>query len=290
MLGGELISGRAVAAEVDSRTARQVEALAAADVHPSLAVLYVGDDAGAASYRKTIVQRAGKLGIQIHQIALDRGTQPAGMRAVLSSLTEEARINGILVQTPLSSDLRHAVTRCLPPRKDVEGITPGQLGRLLLGEPEILPCTAAAITALIESRVPDVAGRRIVIVNNSPTVGRPLLHVLLQRGATVTVCASHTLDLASETRRAEILVTAIGSPNYFGAAYIAPGALVIDVGINQAADGRSIVGDVDRDAVLPIASGLTAVPSGVGPVTTAMLFANVVELARIQHGLPRRAR
>ena len=287
MLSGELISGRGVASAIDGRTARQVETLAAADLHASLAVVHVGDDAGAGSYRKTIAQRAGRLGIQVHQIALDHDTRPAGMRAVLDSLAEEARINGILVQTPLSPELRHVVTCCLPPRKDVEGITPGQLGRLLLGEPEILPCTAAAVTALIQSRIPNVAGCRVVIVNNSPTVGRPLLHVLLQRGATVTVCASHTLDLARETRRAEVLVTAIGSPNYFGADYVAPGTLVIDVGINLAEDGRSIVGDVDRDAVLPIASGLTAVPSGVGPVTTAMLFANVVELARIQHGLPR---
>ena len=276
-----------MAATIDRRTARQVAALLAADVHPSLAVLYVGDDAAATSYRKTITQRAGKLGVHVHQMGLDHGTQPTGIATVLDSLAEEVRINGILVQTPLSPDQRHAVTRSLPPRKDVEGVTPGQLGRLLLGEPEILPCTAAAVTALIESRISELAGRRVVIVNNSPTVGRPLLHVLLQRGATVTVCASHTRDLASETRRAEILVTAIGSPNYFGADYIAPGALVIDVGINLAADGHSIVGDVDRHAALPIASGLTAVPSGVGPVTTAMLFANTVELARIQHGLSR---
>ena len=162
---------------------------------------------------------------------------------------DDAAIHGVLVQTPWPPEWRRLISDHLAPLKDVEGITPGNLGRLLLYDPIVPPCTAAAVVALIESRVPDLTGVRVVVVNNSPTVGRPLTQLLLQRHATVTVCATATLDLAEETRRAEVLVAAIGSPRYFGPEHVALGTLVIDVGINELPDG-SICGDVDLDAVL----------------------------------------
>lgn len=277
----KLINARPIVARIDAATRGSIGVLLDSGVQPALAVVYHGEHADAASYRRMIVQRAGRLGIAVREIPLGADSPPTLFRQTLDHLGHDPTIHGVLVQTPWPPEWRRLISDHLSPLKDVEGITPGNLGRLLLSDPIVLPCTAAAVVALIESRIPDLAGRRVVLVNNSPTVGRPLAHLLLQRRATVTICATATVDLAQETRRAEVLVTAIGSPRYFGPEHVEPGTLVIDVGINELPDS-SICGDVDLDAVLDLVAAITPVPGGVGPVTTALLTANTVELARIR--------
>lgn len=281
-----LISGRAVAAKIDARTKEMAVALQAEGVQPLLAVVYRGEHADAASYRRVITQRASRLGVAVREVPLAHDAPDEVLSTTLHALNEDTSVHGVLVQTPLPRPMRVVISRSLSSYKDVEGITPGNLGRLMLGEAEVLPCTAAAVAALIESRVPEVKGKRVVIVNNSPTVGRPLTHILLQKRATVTVCASATVDLPAETRRAEILVVAVGKAHFVGPDYIAPGTLVIDVGINERPDGSGIWGDVDTDAVLDRVSAITPVPGGVGLVTTALLIANTVDLARLHEGRP----
>lgn len=273
-----------MATRIDDATRADSTALASEGVQPTLAIVHVGEHADAASYRRTIAQRAPKLGVATRILPLPPDTGADALRQTLRALDDDRSVHGVLVQTPLSPALRRAVGEALDWRKDAEGITPGALGRVLLGEAAVLPCTAAAVVALIESVTPHLRAMRVVIVNNSATVGRPLTHLLLQRHATVTVCASATTDLAEETRRAEILVVAIGHARFFGAAHIAPGTLVIDVGINACPDGPGICGDVDTEAVLDRVAAITPVPGGVGPVTTAMLFANIVRLARLHRG------
>jgi len=285
---GKLINARPIVARIDAGTRDGIQALWTNGIQPTLAVIHHGEHADAASYRRMIVQRAARLGLDVREIPLAADSPPALLRETLDHLGHDQTIHGVLVQTPWPPEWRQLISDHLSPLKDVEGITPGNLGRLLLSDPIVLPCTAAAVVALIESRIPDLAGRRVVVVNNSATVGRPLAHLLLQRRATVTICATATVDLALETRRAEVLVTAIGSPRYFGPEHIAPGTLVIDVGINELPDG-SICGDVDLDAVVERVAAITPVPGGVGPVTTALLTANTVELARIGHASGSRA-
>lgn len=278
------ISGKAVAAAIDARTRALLTSLQSDGVQPQLAIAFRGEHADAASYRRTVMQRAGRLGASVRLVPLPEDADAEALRAALHALHADAEIHGVLVQTPLPRPLLQLAGQTLSPHKDVEGITPSNLGRLMLAQPEVLPCTAAAIAALIDSVVSEVRGKRVVIVNNSPTVGRPLAQMLLQRRATVTVCNTGTVDLPGETRRAEILIAAIGKARFFGPQHIAPGAIVIDVGINATPDGSGICGDVDTDAVLDLVSAITPVPGGVGPVTTAMLLANTVELARLYQG------
>jgi methylenetetrahydrofolate dehydrogenase (NADP+)/methenyltetrahydrofolate cyclohydrolase len=280
----KLISGRPVAAAIDATTRETVASLQADGVQPSLAIVFLGEHPDAASYRRTVMQRAARLGIDVQPVPLPEAADADALRTTLHALNADERVHGVLVQTPLPRELLLLAGLVLSVHKDVEGITPGNLGRLMLAEPEVLPCTAAAVTAIIDSCVPQVRGKRVVIVNNSPTVGRPLAQILLQRRATVTVCNTGTVDLAGQTRQAEILVVAIGKARFFGPDHVAPGALVIDVGINASPDGSGISGDVDTEAVLDRVSAITPVPGGVGPVTTAVLLANTVDLARLYHG------
>lgn len=280
----KLIAGRAVAATVETRLGALLPALREAGVEPLLALVYRGDHADAASYRRTITQRAARLGVGVRLVPLAEHAHAEALRATLQALNGDQQVHGVLVQTPLPAPLLQLASRTLSAHKDVEGITPGNLGRLMLGQPEVLPCTAAAVVVIIDSVVPEVRGKRVVIVNNSPTVGRPLAQILLQRRATVTVCNTGTIDLPGQTRQAEILVTAIGTPHFFGQEHVAPGAVVIDVGISARPDGSGICGDVDTDAVLDRVAAITPVPGGVGPVTATMLLANTVELARLYHG------
>ncbi len=277
-----LILGRAVAADIERRAATASEALQARGVQPTLAVVYRGDHSDAASYRKMIRQRAGRTGVTVRDVALQGDASQDEVIAVLERLDGDRAVHGVLVQNPLPAAIRREVARTLSPAKDVEGLSAGNLGKLILDEPCVTPCTPGAIVALIESRVPSLLGKRVVIVNRSATIGRPLSQLLLNRRATVTVCSTATVDLAGESRRAEVLVVAIGKARAVGADYIGNGAVVIDVGINPDPRGDGICGDVDTDAALTRASAITPVPGGVGPVTTAVLIENVVELARIQ--------
>lgn len=277
-----LIAGRDVARAIEQATVAAVAALHERGIRPTLAVVYRGEHADAASYRRTIEQRGTRAGLGLRLVALPDDASMAALGAALAELNGDDAVHGILVQNPLPADQRRMVSDRLAAHKDAEGLTAVNLGKLILDEAPVLPCTPAAILALIESRVPDLKGKRVVIVNRSATIGRPLSQILLSKRATVTVCSTATVDLPAEARRAEILVVAIGKPRAVGPDYIGEGAVVIDVGINEDPRGSGICGDVDTDAVLERASAVTPVPGGVGPVTTAVLIDNTVKLARLQ--------
>ncbi len=283
-LDDKLISGRVVASEVESGAAAQCAALQEQGVQPVLAIVHAGDHADAASYRKAIAARAKRVGVQLRTLPVHEAEAAHVLPAVLETLNNDPGVHGVLVQNPLPAALRQLAGHLLAADKDVEGLTAGNLGRLALDEPAVLPTTPAAILALIAHRVPNLLGRRVVIVNRSATIGRPLAQILLSKRATVTVCSSATVDLPGEARRAEILVVAIGKARAIGPEYVGQGAVVIDVGINADPSGSGVCGDVDTEAVLPLVGAITPVPGGVGPVTSAMLVANVVLLAQRQQG------
>ncbi|MGH2410271.1 MAG: bifunctional 5,10-methylenetetrahydrofolate dehydrogenase/5,10-methenyltetrahydrofolate cyclohydrolase [Chloroflexota bacterium] len=279
-----LISGRAVAEEIYASSAASVMALQARGILPTLAIVHGGDHQDAASYRRAAGQSAKRAGVAIQTLELGAENQASDLRTILERLNADPSVHGVMVQNPLPFPLRQLVGNLLSADKDVEGLTALNLGRLALDEPAVVPCTPAAVLALIEHRIPTLRGRRVVVINGSTSLGRPLCQILLAKQATVTVCGIATADLQAETRRAEILVVAIGQPRAIGADHVGDGALVIDVGINTNPAGNGVCGDVDTVAVLPKVSGVTSVPGGVGPVTTAMLIANTVLLAE-RHGV-----
>lgn len=281
-VNSKLIFGRDVAAEIDRRTVADRSLLDRAGVVPCLAVVHVGEHDDAASYRRVIVQRAKRVGVAVSDVLLPAESSREDLLDALARLNGDPAVHAVLVQNPLPAGFRQVAGRQLSVDKDVEGLSPANLGKLLFNQDAVTPCTPGAIVALIESRVPSLVGRRAVIINRSATVGRPLAQLLLNRHATVTVCSSATVNLAAEARRAEVLVVAIGKPRAVGPEFVGEGAVVIDVGINSDPSGEGICGDVDTEAVLGRVSAITPVPGGVGPVTTAVLLANVVHLAGLQ--------
>jgi methylenetetrahydrofolate dehydrogenase (NADP+)/methenyltetrahydrofolate cyclohydrolase len=278
-----LIIGRVVAVEIERRALAACESLQAQGVRPTLAVLYCGDHGDAASYRKMIRQRAARTGVTVTDVAMSADASEREIVAALERLEDDAGTHAVLVQNPLPASMRHAVGKALSAAKDVEGLSAGNLGKLVLDEPCVTPCTPGAIVALIESRMQSLRGKHVVVINRSATIGRPLSQLLLNRRATVTVCSSATVDLPGESRRGDVLVVAIGKARAVGADYVGKGAVVIDVGINADPSGTGVCGDVDMESALTHASAITPVPGGVGPVTTAILIENVVELARAWH-------
>jgi methylenetetrahydrofolate dehydrogenase (NADP+)/methenyltetrahydrofolate cyclohydrolase len=283
---GRIINGLEFSRAINSRTAEQVRSLKAEGLAPTLAVVHVGDEAAAESYRRQIARQASKAGIAVRDVALPDSATEGEMEGTLLGLNEDMGVHGVLVQTPLSPALRRAVLFRLSSDKDPEGVTPRHLGMLFLGEPDVPPTTPAAILALIKSCTPDLHGARVVIVNGSPVIGRPLVMLLIPEGATPIICTVYTRDLAAETRQADVLVVAAGHPKLIGPNHVAPGSVVVDAGVNQLPDG-TLVGDVDLPAVLDRVAAITPVPRGVGPVTTAMLLANVVTLAALHRGKTR---
>ncbi len=279
-----LISGRAVARKIEAGAAAGAAILQTRGIQPTLAIVHLGDHPDAASYRRAIDQSARRSGVSLRTISVPMNEAGAGLLQAITNLNGDPAIHGVILQNPMPFAFRQLIGNQLLAEKDVEGLTALNLGRLALDEPAVVPCTPAAILALIEDRLPDVRGKRVVVVNGSPTIGRPLVQILIAREATVTVCGIATADLAAETRRADILVVAIGAPRALGREHVGEGALVIDVGINEDPDTGGMCGDVDTQAVLDKVAGITPVPGGVGPVTTAMLMANTVLLAD-RHGV-----
>ena len=287
---GKLILGKDVSAEIDRRTVADRAQLDEVGCVPSLAVVHLGEHDDAASYRRVILQRAKRVGVSVFAVGLAADATRDDLIDTVMQLNSDPSVHAILVQNPLSPAFRQEMGVTLSNDKDVEGLNPENVGKLMFDQPVVTPCTPGAIVAMIESRVPSLSGKRAVIINRSATIGRPLSQLLLNRRATVTVCSTATIDLPGEARRAEILVVAIGKPRAVGLEYVGDGAVVIDVGINPDPSGQGICGDVDTEAVLDRVSAITPVPGGVGPVTTAVLLANVVYLARAQvvTGVPAR--
>jgi methylenetetrahydrofolate dehydrogenase (NADP+)/methenyltetrahydrofolate cyclohydrolase len=269
-----LLDGRELAAALRDGVAAQVAARAAA---PVLAAVIATDDPGAAWYLGSIAKAAASVGIELREerVAGDNGA----VRKRLKELSASDDVDAILCLTPLPAGLTLSEAgEHIAPRKDVDGASPSSLGRLAAGRPAFAPATAQAVIELLHHVGTPLEGARVVVVGRSTVVGKPLALLLLAEQATVTVCHTRTRDLATETRRADVLVAAAGRAKLIGAAHVSPGAVVIDVGTNEAGDG-SMVGDVDTAAVEPVVRAVTPVPGGVGPVTTAILLRNVVTAA-----------
>jgi methylenetetrahydrofolate dehydrogenase (NADP+)/methenyltetrahydrofolate cyclohydrolase len=271
------LSGRELARALRTETAARAAALAAGGPPPRLAVVTATDDGGSAAYVRSLASAAARAGIACD---VARTTTVAGIRASLASLADDPEVHGIILQTPLPDGASlAALAAAIPPGKDVDGASPESIGRLAAGLPAFAPATAAAVLALLDHHGVELRGRRAVVVGRSVVVGKPAAQLLLDRNATVTISHSRTIDLASVTRQADVLVAAAGRAGMIGPQHVAPGAVVVDVGTSPTPDG-GLAGDVDP-AVAAVAAALTPVPGGVGPVTTALLLRHVVEAAAL---------
>jgi methylenetetrahydrofolate dehydrogenase (NADP+) / methenyltetrahydrofolate cyclohydrolase len=279
-----IIDGKAVAARVREEVAAGVSALVAeTGVAPGLATVLVGDDPGSAIYVANKQKASAEVGIEgrDHRLAADVSQEEVA--ALLASLNDDPAISGILLQLPVPDHLDgDALTALIDPGKDVDGLTPISAGRLAQGRPGLRPCTPSGVIELLDAYDVPLEGAEAVVVGRSLLVGRPLVFLLLDRNATVTVCHSRTRDLPAVCARADVLVAAVGSPRLLGADAIKPGAAVIDVGINRLEDG--LVGDVDFEAAAERAGLISPVPGGVGPMTIACLLRNTLQAARALHG------
>jgi methylenetetrahydrofolate dehydrogenase (NADP+)/methenyltetrahydrofolate cyclohydrolase len=270
-----VLDGRPLAAEIRARVAEE----AAAGPTPVLATVHATEDPATEWYLGSIAKAAAGVGIELREERLDAGDRD-GVLARLASLSDDGAIDAVVCLTPLPAGLGLAEAGGrIAPAKDVDGASPLSLGRLAAGLPAFAPATAQAVIELLRHAGTALEGVEAVVVGRSTVVGKPLALLLLAEQATVTVCHSRTRNLAAETRRADVLAVAAGRAHLIGAGHVKPGAVVIDVGTNEAGDG-SMVGDVDTAAVEPAAALVTPVPGGVGPVTTAVLLRNVVRAAR----------
>ncbi|HHB12504.1 MAG TPA: bifunctional methylenetetrahydrofolate dehydrogenase/methenyltetrahydrofolate cyclohydrolase FolD [Chromatiales bacterium] len=290
-----IIDGRAIAAQVLEEVRKGVSELRAAGLVPRLATVLVGEDPASRAYVGNKRRTCEQVGIESVHHQLPASTPGEALLELVRELNEDPGIHGILVQLPLPRGLdTQAVIEAIDPAKDVDGFHPVNLGRLVAGLETFVSCTPAGILELIHRSGFETRGRHVVIVGRSNIVGKPLMNLLVQKSptadATVTVCHSGTRDLAEHTRRADILVAAVGRPHLIGADMVRSGAVVVDVGINRVADaqaprGHRLVGDVDFEAVRRRAAAITPVPGGVGPMTVAMLMVNTLKAARRAAGL-----
>ena len=274
---------------LQQRVGRAVDHLAERGIRPTLATLLVGEHPASVSYIRGKHRMCEEAGIVSRDIRLSEETTEGEVLKIIEGLNQEPDVHGILVQQPLPAHLSaELLVGAVAPGKDVDGFHPVNLGRLMRGQPGLLPCTPAGIIKMLQFANIDTRGKHAVVVGRSLLVGKPLAELLLQKGAagnaTVTVCHSATPDLAAITRQADILIAAIGRPEYIDASMIRPGAVAIDVGINRVDDttrkrGYRLVGDLAFNAVSEIASHITPVPRGVGPMTVAMLVYNTVQAA-----------
>ena len=287
---GNVIDGAAIAGRVLAEVRTEIERLKAAGVVPGLSVVLVGDDPASAVYVRAKETTSRELGMAGETIRRPESTSQAELLAIVDRLNENRAVHGILVQMPLPRQIDpEVVIRRLHPEKDVDGFHPVNVGKLLIGETDgFVPCTPAGIQFILEACQVQTRGAECVVIGRSNIVGKPMAALMMQQGpfadATVTVCHSKTHDVASHTRRADILIVAAGRPRMITADMVKRGAVVIDVGMNRIPDaskksGAQLVGDVDFDRVREVASLITPVPGGVGKMTIAMLMRNTVRAA-----------
>lgn len=250
-----------------------------------LAVIIVGDDPASRVYVNSKKKACEDLGMISREYALPETTTEEELLSLITKLNADKEINGILVQLPLPGHLNEeTVINTIDPKKDVDAFHPHNVGKIMIGNFDFLPCTPAGVMELIKESGIEVSGKECVILGRSNIVGKPQAMLLLHQNGTVTICHSRTQNLKEVTRRADILVAAIGKPNFVTADMVKEGAVVIDVGINRLPD-KKLCGDVDFEAVSKVASAITPVPGGVGPMTIAMLMKNTVTAAICQNGL-----
>jgi methylenetetrahydrofolate dehydrogenase (NADP+)/methenyltetrahydrofolate cyclohydrolase len=279
-MSAQILDGAAVARSVRERVAEGVrELVASGGPQPGLATVLVGTDPGSQIYVRLKNKQTAEAGMRSFHHELAATTPQAELDALIDSLNADPAVHGILVQSPLPGDLDEARAFArIDPAKDVDGFHPESVGKLVLNRPGLRPCTPVGVIELLDHYEIDLEGREVVVVGRSNIVGKPVALLALHRNATVTIVHSRTRDLPAVTRRADVLIVAIGRARFITAEMVSPGAVVIDVGINRTDDG--MVGDVDYEPVRAIASAITPVPGGIGPMTIAMLLSNTLQAAR----------
>lgn len=286
-----ILDGKAIAMTIRQEVAARVSAFREKHgIAPKLVAVLVGQDPASQVYVRNKEIACQKAGLDSHVLRIDSSTTTATLLALLDQLNQDSSVHGILVQLPLPEhiDSRLVLDR-IDPLKDVDAFSPENVGLMAQGRPRFLPCTPHGVLQLLARTGIEICGKQVVVVGRSDIVGKPLVNMCLQKtgpggpsnaNATVTCCHSQTQDLPSITRTADVLLVAIGKPNFITAQMVKPGAIVIDVGINRLGD--QLVGDVDFEAVSQVASAITPVPGGVGPLTIAMLLENTVRAAEGQ--------
>jgi methylenetetrahydrofolate dehydrogenase (NADP+)/methenyltetrahydrofolate cyclohydrolase len=282
-----IIDGKALAADVRNALVPRVQQLSAAGFKPGLAVILVGDDPASAVYVRNKAMACEQIGIRSTIDRLPSDTPEIALLARIGQLNADPEVHGILVQTPLPKHLDSAkVVESSAFEKDVDGLHATNAGLTLMGTPHFRSCTPFGVIRMLQSINASIEGRHAVVLGRSNMVGKPMAMLLLAANATVTIAHSKTRDLASHTRTADILIAAVGRRNLVTAEMVKPGAIVIDVGTNRTPEGK-LAGDVDFNNVRQVASWISPVPGGVGPMTIAMLLTNTVEAAERRANLPR---
>jgi methylenetetrahydrofolate dehydrogenase (NADP+)/methenyltetrahydrofolate cyclohydrolase len=281
-MAARILDGKSLAATIRAGLKHSVAALVQRGVRPGLAVILAGDDAASRVYVRNKTLAAGEIGVHCALHEFPREVAEGRLLEKIHALNADPGIHAILVQLPLPPQIDAArVLEAISPQKDVDGFHEANLGALTAGRPGVVPCTPAGVMRLLSEHGISPAGRHAVVIGRSNIVGKPLALLLLQKDATVTLCHSKTTNLAEVARQADILVAAIGRAKLVGPGMVKPGACVIDVGVNRLPDGK-LAGDVDFEAVKPLAGWITPVPGGVGPMTIAMLLENCVRAASRQ--------
>ena len=279
VLNTRVIDGTALSRRLRGELAARVGQLAARGIRPGLAAIEVGDHAASSVYVRNKIKACAEVGLHSAHVALPASTTEADLLRRVAQLNTDPAIHGILVQLPLPGHIASArILEAVATAKDVDCFHPENVGRLTTGEPRFVPCTPAGVLAMLDAEGVNPWAKHAVVVGASNIVGKPLALLLLQRGATVTICNSKTPDLAAHTARAEILAVAVGRPKLVTGNMVKPGAAVIDVGISRLPDGK-LAGDCDFHSLLGVAGLATPVPGGVGPMTITMLLANTIHAA-----------
>lgn len=274
----QIIDGKAISTARRAALTERVAELAACGNTPGLAVVVVGDDPASAVYVRNKEQGCADAGIRSEKYALPADVTHAELLSLIGELNDRDDVHGILVQLPLPAHIdEDEVLEAIDPRKDVDGFHPMNVGRMVVGKDAFSPCTPHGCMVLLDELGVDLTGKEAVVVGRSNIVGKPVALMLLERNATVTVCHSRTVNLAEVVGRADIVIVAVGRPEMVKGSWLKPGAVVVDVGINRV-DGR-LVGDVEYASASQVASAVTPVPGGVGPMTIAMLLENTVTAA-----------
>jgi methylenetetrahydrofolate dehydrogenase (NADP+)/methenyltetrahydrofolate cyclohydrolase len=282
----KILNGKQVAKEIKENLKVEVDSLKEKKIFPKLAVIMVGDNPASKVYVKNKSKACEKVGIEYEEYLLDENIEEKELFDLIDRLNLDKTINGILLQSPIPKhlDQNEAFKRILP-EKDVDGFNPVNVGNLSIGNDCFISCTPFGVMKILEYYGIELEGKNAVVLGRSNIVGKPMAQCLLSKNATVTVCHSRTKNLKEITKSADILVAAIGKPKFVTKDMVKEGAVVIDVGINRTPDSKVICGDVDTEEVSTIASKITPVPGGVGPMTIAMLMFNLVKAVKKQNGL-----
>ncbi len=279
----EIIDGKKLAKTTRENLRLEVEELKEKGINPKLAVIMVGNNSASQIYVRNKSRACDEVGIEFEEYLLPTTTEQSELLNLIDKLNKQEDINGILLQSPIPDGLDiNEAFRKISPEKDVDGFHPVNVGKLVLGQDTFVSCTPYGIMRMFEAYNIDLEGKNAVVIGRSNIVGKPMSHCLLNKNATVTICHSRTKNLAEITKRADILVAAIGKAEFVKADMVKEGAVVIDVGINRTEEGK-LKGDVDFENVSKKASYITPVPGGVGPMTIAMLMNNVVKAAKMQN-------